>query len=178
MPTKSLPVKIVVLAFCFTMLSPAVIAGTYNDATLSGNKIYQIRLVAARKSLSAKSKNRIKRRVAPTAITPHQNLVIKKIAATFWKHNDRRRLQKHWVSFLRSETKQGRLTSQNQARLLATAMAQRLRSPALRKLNNNELATIDLQNALQKQQQTLQTMGNISKMLHDTAMAVIRKTGS
>lgn len=29
----------------------------------------------------------------------------------------------------------------------------------------------------QKQQQTLQTMSNISKMLHDTAMAVIRKIG-
>ena len=34
-----------------------------------------------------------------------------------------------------------------------------------------QLANIDLQNALQKQQQTLQTMSNVSKMLHDTAMA-------
>lgn len=40
-----------------------------------------------------------------------------------------------------------------------------------------QLANIDLQNALQKQQQTLQTMSNVSKMLHDTAMAVIRKIG-
>ena len=40
-----------------------------------------------------------------------------------------------------------------------------------------QLANIDLQNALQKQQQTLQTMSNISKMLHDTAMAVIRRIG-
>ena len=40
-----------------------------------------------------------------------------------------------------------------------------------------QLANIDLQNALQKQQQTLQMMSNISKMLHDTAMAVIRKMG-
>ncbi len=40
-----------------------------------------------------------------------------------------------------------------------------------------QLANVDLQNALQKQQQTLQTMSNVSKMLHDTAMATIRKIG-
>jgi hypothetical protein len=40
-----------------------------------------------------------------------------------------------------------------------------------------QLATIDLQNALQRQQQILQTMSNISKMLHDSAMAIIRKIG-
>lgn len=38
---------------------------------------------------------------------------------------------------------------------------------------NEELANIDLQDALQKQQQTLQTMSNVSKMLHDTAKAAI-----
>jgi hypothetical protein len=38
-----------------------------------------------------------------------------------------------------------------------------------------QLANIDLQNMLQKQQQTLQMMSNISKMSHDTAMSVIRK---
>ncbi len=41
-----------------------------------------------------------------------------------------------------------------------------------------QLANVDLQNALQKQQQTLQMMSNISKMLHDTAMSIIRKMGS
>ncbi|MFI4930344.1 MAG: hypothetical protein ACHP83_08905 [Burkholderiales bacterium] len=40
-----------------------------------------------------------------------------------------------------------------------------------------QLANVDLQNCLQKQQQTLQMMSNISKMLYDTAMAVIRKIG-
>ena len=40
-----------------------------------------------------------------------------------------------------------------------------------------QLANIDLQNILQKQQQTMQMMANVSKMLHDTAMAVIRKIG-
>ncbi|MEZ4270075.1 MAG: hypothetical protein R3C68_01120 [Myxococcota bacterium] len=38
-----------------------------------------------------------------------------------------------------------------------------------------QLANIDLQNMLQKQQQTMQQMSNISKMLHDTGMAIIRK---
>ena len=40
-----------------------------------------------------------------------------------------------------------------------------------------QLANVDLQNMLQKQQQTLQMMSNISKMLHDTSMSVIRKLG-
>jgi hypothetical protein len=40
-----------------------------------------------------------------------------------------------------------------------------------------QLANIDLQNALQKQQQTLQTMSNVSKMLHDASLATIRKIG-
>ncbi len=38
-----------------------------------------------------------------------------------------------------------------------------------------QLANVDLQNALQKQQQTLQMISTISKSLNDTAMAVIRK---
>jgi hypothetical protein len=38
-----------------------------------------------------------------------------------------------------------------------------------------QLANVDLQNMLQKQQQTLQTMSNVSKVLHDTALSVIRK---
>jgi hypothetical protein len=40
-----------------------------------------------------------------------------------------------------------------------------------------QLANVDLQNMLQKQQQLLQMMSNVSKELHDAAMAVIRKIG-
>lgn len=40
-----------------------------------------------------------------------------------------------------------------------------------------QLANIDLQNNLQKIQELLQTISNVSKMLHDSAMAVIRKMG-
>ncbi len=41
-----------------------------------------------------------------------------------------------------------------------------------------QLANIDLQNCLQKQQQTLQMMSNISKMMHDVAMSIIRNMNS
>jgi hypothetical protein len=40
-----------------------------------------------------------------------------------------------------------------------------------------QLANVDLQNTLQKQQQTLQTISNTPKLLHDTALAIIRKLG-
>ena len=40
-----------------------------------------------------------------------------------------------------------------------------------------QLANVDLQNILQKQQQTLQMLSNISKMMHDTSMSIIRKIG-
>jgi DNA integrity scanning protein DisA with diadenylate cyclase activity len=43
--------------------------------------------------------------------------------------------------------------------------------------DDSQLANIDLQNMLQKQQQTMQMLSNISKVLHDTAMAVVRKIG-
>lgn len=40
-----------------------------------------------------------------------------------------------------------------------------------------QLAQVDMQNNVQKQQQLLQMMSTISKILHDTAMSVIRKMG-
>ena len=40
-----------------------------------------------------------------------------------------------------------------------------------------QLANVDLQSVLQKQQQSLQMLSQISKTLHDTAMAIIRKIG-
>ncbi len=40
-----------------------------------------------------------------------------------------------------------------------------------------QLANTDLQNALQKHQQTLQTMSNVSKELHDTTMNIVRNIG-
>ena len=40
-----------------------------------------------------------------------------------------------------------------------------------------ELANVNLQNMLQKQQQTFQMVSNISKMLYDPALSVIRRIG-
>ena len=40
-----------------------------------------------------------------------------------------------------------------------------------------QLANIDLQNSLQRQQQTLQMLSNVSKAVHETTMAIIRKIG-
>ena len=42
---------------------------------------------------------------------------------------------------------------------------------------DQQLAQIDLQNKLQYSQQLLQTLSNVSKMLYDTMMAIIRKIG-
>lgn len=68
---------------------------------------------------------------------------------------------------------------QAEAQVSARTEAQKARLAA--KMNSvgddAQLANLELQNILQKQQQTLQMMSNISKMMHDTAMAVIRKIG-
>ena len=41
-----------------------------------------------------------------------------------------------------------------------------------------QLANVDLQNALQRQQQTVQMIANITKLLQDTALSVIRNINS
>ena len=43
--------------------------------------------------------------------------------------------------------------------------------------NDGQLANLDLQNTLEKQQQMIQMMSNAQKVLTDVAMAVIRKLG-
>lgn len=44
-------------------------------------------------------------------------------------------------------------------------------------VDDAQLANLDLQTMLQKQQQTLQMLSNIAKLQHDTAMAIIRNLG-
>ena len=41
-----------------------------------------------------------------------------------------------------------------------------------------QLASLDLQNALQAQQQMIQLMSNISKTIHETIMSIVRKIGA
>jgi hypothetical protein len=43
--------------------------------------------------------------------------------------------------------------------------------------SDGQLANIDIQDMLQKQQQLVQMLSNVSKLLNDTASAVIRKIG-
>jgi len=43
--------------------------------------------------------------------------------------------------------------------------------------DDTQLANLDMQSSLQKQQQTMQMLSNMSKALHDAAMAVIRNMG-
>ena len=43
--------------------------------------------------------------------------------------------------------------------------------------DDTRLVSVDLQNALQRQQQAVQYLSNVSKMLHDTSMSIIRNIG-
>ena len=43
--------------------------------------------------------------------------------------------------------------------------------------DDGKMAYIDIQTALQKQQQTIQLMTNVSKMTRDVSMGIIRKIG-
>jgi len=70
---------------------------------------------------------------------------------------------------------------QGQAEVLVKMRVDADRKRLTEKMNSvgddAQLANVELQNILQKQQQALQMMSNISKMMHDTAMATIRKIG-
>ena len=74
---------------------------------------------------------------------------------------------------LRQELTRARQQSKSQGKDYIDSLEQKLATVG----DDAQLANIDLQNSLQKLQQILQTMSNVSKMLHDTAMAIIRKIG-
>jgi len=59
-----------------------------------------------------------------------------------------------------------------------TAYVQCLQNELQGSDGDSQLANSDLQNALQQQQQTLSMMSNMSKMLYDTTMSIVRKIGS
>ncbi|HUF89913.1 MAG TPA: hypothetical protein VMR66_08020 [Gemmatimonadota bacterium] len=75
-----------------------------------------------------------------------------------------------WRGIVETELRAGRDPARLVPRILEEA---RLRSPG----EDAQLANMDLQDSLQKRQQALQTLSHVSKSLHDTAMAVIRKIG-
>ena len=80
-------------------------------------------------------------------------------------------------SIRRARTFRGLLKKLNQPTAVIDSEIESLRAYVARLEEDDQLATVDLQNILQKQQQLLQQMSNMSKMLHDTAMSIIRKIG-
>ena len=69
------------------------------------------------------------------------------------------------------------IQAQDPNNLTSRANTQPTTTLVIQEQPESELDEVDLQNMLQKQQQTIQMMSNISKVLHDTAMAIIRKIG-
>jgi hypothetical protein len=96
-----------------------------------------------------------------------------------WKAHVTRRVQSRQPFQVDQTINQVIAQAETQVKVMAEGLKAKIR--AQEKLNaigdDAQLANVDLQNAIQKQQQILQMMSNISKMMHDTAMAVIRKTG-
>ena len=128
-------------------------------------------------------------------LTPDQNELVARVADSLRK-NDQVAAMKIWRQLVKSlGESSSRVSESDISDLVQQTMQQaglgtnvaKATSPEVpddkikaleEKLNtvgdDAQLANVDLQNVLQKQQQTLQTMSNISKMLHETAMAVIR----
>lgn len=94
-----------------------------------------------------------------------------------WKAYATRRVQAKQPLDVQATLQQ--VTGQAHAQLKARADAARKRlADKMNTLGDDaQLANVEMQNILQKQQQALQMMSNISKMMHDTAMSVIRKIG-
>jgi hypothetical protein len=130
-------------------------------------------------------------------LTPAQAARLTRIGATFARTRDRGPLLRDWQRFI-AEVKPppGNIDALVQSVLRESYVesAEDLRNHAekVKAFNDRrkalreklttvgedaQLANVDLQNVLQKQQQMLQMMSNISKTLHDSAMAVIRKIG-
>jgi len=80
-------------------------------------------------------------------------------------------------SIRRARAYRGLLKKLNQPTAVIDSEIESLRAYVARLEEDDQLATVDLQNILQKLQQLLQQMSNMSKQLHDIALGVIRKWG-
>ncbi len=80
-------------------------------------------------------------------------------------------------SIRRARTFRGLLKKLNEPTAVIDSEIESLRAYVARLEEDDQLATVDLQNILQKLQQLLQQMSNMSKQLHDIALGVIRKWG-
>lgn len=86
-------------------------------------------------------------------------------------YTDRKNTLRVFIGNLRKVRSGAELSLQREISNLIAELESQLQTAG----DDAQLANIDLQDALQRQQQTLQTISNVSKMLHDTAMAIIRK---
>lgn len=95
-----------------------------------------------------------------------------------WKSYVARRVQAKQTLDVPATVQQIRRQAEAEIKTRMDAVKKRTMEDKLNAAGDDaQLANVDLQNVLQKQQQTLQMMSNMSKMLHDTAMATIRKIG-
>jgi len=83
-----------------------------------------------------------------------------------------------WVELIRSLKAREKLSEDEVSNLTLASVLEQLAEQLAAAADDAQLANVELQSALQKQQQTLQMVSSISKALNDTALAVIRKLGS
>jgi Spy/CpxP family protein refolding chaperone len=88
-------------------------------------------------------------------------------------NNELKKIVREEITRLREQLAAAPATDRARLEAQVAAFEQRLQAIG----DDAQLANVDLQNVLQKQQQALQAMSSTSKMLHDTAMATIRKLG-
>ena len=69
------------------------------------------------------------------------------------------------------------IQAQDPNNLTSRSNTQPVNTIAVQEEPESESGKNDLQDMLQKQQQIIQMMSNISKVIHDTRMAIIRKIG-
>jgi hypothetical protein len=133
-------------------------------------------------------KQDIVRRSISKVPSSQQIKVMQTIAAAYAKSLNRSALRHRWTGFIRNEKRRGRISSQKETKILVNVMDRYIRTQlqtrqfALARTRmapsntgeDAQLANLELQKSLQQLQQTLQVMSNISKMLHDSAMSVIR----
>jgi len=146
----------------------------YNSMVGKAHFISRQAIVSRKKLLQLKdSKSQVLNYMRHTAITPERKELLSELSARL------NSIDKLMTSIHQT----GNNSSINQSKLSNMKKQLTEEEEKLNKLEKKldeidddaELVNIDLQNMLKKQQKTIQMMSEISKLLHDTATAVIRK---
>ncbi|MEO8668623.1 MAG: hypothetical protein ABI399_08915 [Bauldia sp.] len=130
-------------------------------------------------------------------LKPGQTATLKQLGVAFGKTGDAAALSRGWQryvavnkpaepdvnaliqwvlreSYLQSATD---LKAQVDKVKRINAQKSKLSRPAGKPGDEAKLANVSLQDAIQKQQQMMHTISNVSKQMHDSAIAIIRKIG-